>query len=207
MDLSPLTSARFDVRMVRRSAQRASRSPSQGRRPWWLPPPPRPAQRANRSTNRAGSERNGWPVGPALPLRPAAQPTPAGSQRVAGGRAQRPPPVHAPPRCQHPEGCARNRRFTRRSRFRVDSHRSFRGPPRASVPAGCVPKTAWRGLLRAGFRSLASCPSLLRIQPTHYLPESHRLMAICTCPRQQSIQVLHPVRRATHEFTRRRIHV
>ena len=49
--------------------------PSQGRRPWWLPPPPRSAQRANRSTNRAGIERNCWPVGPAHvvvgPARPA----------------------------------------------------------------------------------------------------------------------------------------
>ena len=47
-------------------AQRASHSPSQGRRPWGrIPPTHRPAQRANRSSNRAGHERNCWPVGPA----------------------------------------------------------------------------------------------------------------------------------------------
>ena len=75
MDLLPVTSADSRSQTVRRSAQRASRSPSQGRRPWWLPPPPRPAQRANRSTNRAGGQRNCWPVGPAQvvvgPTRPA----------------------------------------------------------------------------------------------------------------------------------------
>ena len=53
------------ARTGHRPAQRASRSPSQGRRPWWrIPPSPRPAQRANRSSNHAGHEKNCWPVGP-----------------------------------------------------------------------------------------------------------------------------------------------
>jgi hypothetical protein len=50
----------FRTRTGHRPAQRASHSPSQGRRPWWLPPTRRPAQRANRSPNRASDERNGW---------------------------------------------------------------------------------------------------------------------------------------------------
>ncbi len=67
--------AGFPARMGRHPAQRASRSPSQGRRPWGgSPPPPRSAQRANRSSNRAGHEKNGWPVGPAHVVGPVSRP-------------------------------------------------------------------------------------------------------------------------------------
>jgi len=142
----------FRSRMVRRSAQRASRSPSQGRRPWWLPPPPRPAQRANRSTNRAGGERNCWPVGPAHvvvgPSRPAgpgwengwplgppdaccpaarATTDPSGVPDGRRGSSAATTPGNGPQHRLHPEGGAKNRGSTGPARTTITD------PPRTSV--------------------------------------------------------------------------
>ncbi len=55
------------ARTGRRPAQGASHSPSHGRRPWsrWvIPRPSRQAQRADRSTHRAGDQKNCWHIGP-----------------------------------------------------------------------------------------------------------------------------------------------
>jgi hypothetical protein len=65
------------ARTGRHPAQRASHSPSQGRRPWWRVSPTthRQAERADRSMNRTGNKTNCWPVGPLIfvwrPSRPA----------------------------------------------------------------------------------------------------------------------------------------
>jgi len=100
---------------VPQPAQRASRSPSQGRRPWWrVPPPHHPAQRANRSSNRAGHERNCWPVGPAHVVGGLSRPDGPGwgnGWPVGPDRAGRPGvgvgPVRSGLFSAHPGGCFR----------------------------------------------------------------------------------------------------